>query len=330
MNFAEYQNELNFKWEQLDKKIQDDEEIKKSGEGQIQVSNEFWITLNVSNLPGLKIFCDKKLDIQKKNLPECKGWKLDIIDNQILMRLKNQKYSDFFKDTINLILARIYLQNINDKDSIIFFLERLDLAKNFFDSDDPPKPLTEFEQIGLFGEISLINDFFLKKMPYEECISIWTGPSKKHDFTTNKFLLEAKTTTQDKKIINVSSNQLSPIYDKNLYLSLICINKGINCENLNTLIESLSLKLNEIGENLLNEFLIKLRQSGYYDFHKEQYNQKYIIKNLIFYKIDDSFPHISSNIKIPEAISDVSVTYKIDLDKCEEFRINEDELLEKL
>ena len=50
---------------------------------------------------------------------------------------------------------------------------------------------------------------------------------------------------------------------------------------------------------------------------------------LIAYEIRENFPYIK-RVETPVEISELSITYKIDLDKCEEFRINEDNLLEKL
>ena len=83
MNFTEYQDVLDAKWAQLETKIKLDEDFKKSGEGKIQVTEEFYITLNTSNLPGLKIFCEKNFKINEKNLPICKGWKLNLFENTI-------------------------------------------------------------------------------------------------------------------------------------------------------------------------------------------------------------------------------------------------------
>ena len=330
MNFTEYQDALDAKWEQLETKIKFDEDFKKSGEGKIQVTEEFYITLNTSNLPGLKIFYDKNHTINEKNLPICKSWKLNLFENTITMLLSNEGYAEFFKDTINLILTKIHLNKLGKNESVNFFLERLNLAKNFYDSENPPKPMSSFSEIGLFGELSLIKEFFLKKFSYKECIVIWTGPNKKHDFTTSELLLEAKTSTLDgKKIINVSNDQLSPIYDKNLYLSFIELNKDSKGVTLNDLIETLSLKLNEVSDDLLNDFLIKLRQVGYFNFHRDEYKQKYSINNFNFYEVSNSFPHIKE-INKPDSIFNLGITYKIDLEKCEDFRINEEQLLEKI
>ena len=63
--------------------------------------------------------------------------------------------------------------------------------------------------------------------------------------------------------------------------------------------------------------------------HKDEYIQKYKVDKSNFYEVRENFPYIK-DIKTPEAISDLSITYKLDLEKCEDFRINEDQLLEKL
>ena len=80
---------------------------------------------------------------------------------------------------------------------------------------------------------------------------------------------------------------------------------------------------------MLNDFLIKLRQVGYFNFHRDEYNQKYSLKNFNFYEISNFFPHIKG-INKPESIFNLAITYKIDLEKCEDFRINEEQLLEKI
>ena len=63
--------------------------------------------------------------------------------------------------------------------------------------------------------------------------------------------------------------------------------------------------------------------------HKNEYNQKYKIDKFKFFNIDENFPYIKEYV-VPDGLSDLSITYKIDLEKCEEFRINEEEFLSKL
>mgnify|MGYP001303567867 CR=1 FL=1 len=331
MDFVEYQKELNFKWSQLEKKIEEDEDFKKAGKGKIRISEEFLFTLDTSNHSGLLIISNNIKKINKSIIPECKGWKIEIYDEQIIMSLKSKEYNDFFRDIINLILTKIYLNKLQKEESIKFFFNDLISAKNFFDSESLPKKLSPESETGLLGELYLLTEFINKKYTNEESLSYWTGPTKKHDFTTQNILLETKTSKSDgNKFINTSSNdQLSPIFEKDLYLSYVQIEKNLNGKNLSSLIEEYSKILKKESDILLNEFYIKLRQSGYYDIHKDYYKDMYILNKINFYYISKSFPYIKQ-IQVPEAISDLSITYKIDLDKCEEFRINEDKLLEKL
>lgn len=331
MDFIQYQKELNLKWEELRKKISEDEDFKLAGKGKIRVTEEFWFTLDTSNLPGLQIIANNTKRIIKNKIPECKGWKTEIFEKKIIMSLKNKEYKDFFRDIINLILTKIHLHKLKSEESINFFFKDLISAKNFFDSEGSPKKLSSESETGLFGELSLLNEFISKKYSNKDTLSFWTGPTKQHDFTTANLLLETKTSKlENKKIINTSSNnQLSPVFEKDLYLSFIQIEKNLNGKSLNILIEEYSTKLKAESDVLLNDFYIKLRQSGYYDIHKEYYKEKYNLSNINFYYISKSFPYIK-DVKAPEAISNLSITYKIDLEKCENFRINEEKILEKL
>jgi hypothetical protein len=75
--------------------------------------------------------------------------------------------------------------------------------------------------------------------------------------------------------------------------------------------------------------LLKLARARYFDIHRDHYHQKYSVDKLNYYEVRDDFPYIKK-VEIPDEISDLSMTYKIDLDKCEDFRIDEDQLLNKI
>ena len=50
---------------------------------------------------------------------------------------------------------------------------------------------------------------------------------------------------------------------------------------------------------------------------------------LTYFEVRDDFPYIKK-VEIPDELSDLIITYKIDLEKCENFRINEEQLLNKI
>ena len=331
MDFVQYQKFLDNQWRQLEQRIQDDEDFQKAGKAKIQISEEFFFTLDIKGLSGLLITINNMKKIDKDNIPTCKGWNIELLDKSILMSLKNNEYNDFFRDIVNLILTKINLKKINQEKSVDFFFKNLLSAKNFFDSDALPKHLSVEKETGLFGELIILSEYINRKYSDEETLNYWTGPSQKHDFTTENILLETKTTKNDgKKIIHTSSNdQISPIFEKPLYLSFVQIENDPSGKTLKTLIDEITKKFEKKSNVLINDFYIKLRHYGYYDSHKDFYNDKYVLKDCNFYFISNTFPHIK-DIKEPEPIFDLSLTYKINLEKCEDFRINEEELISNL
>ena len=87
------------------------------------------------------------------------------------------------------------MQNLTGKESTKCFLENLISAKDFFEDDNAPRKLTKESQIGLYGEVHVLSKILAKKLDNEGLINSWTGPSKKHDFTTEKILIEIKSTS---------------------------------------------------------------------------------------------------------------------------------------
>ena len=246
------------------------------------------------------------------------------------MSVNEDKYKDFFVKLINLILIKVYLEKLNGEKSINCFLKNLIFAKDFFEEENVPRKLTAEEQIGLFGEIQILKEILGKKFNLGTSLSSWTGPSKKHDFTLPNTLLEIKTTSTDTKKINTSStNQIAPVYDKKLKLIFVQIKKNINGLSLHEVIDNYSKILKEESELLFNDFILKLTQCRYLDIHKSEYKQKYKIDKLNFFNINENFPYIKEYV-VPDGLSDLSITYKIDLEKCEDFRINEEELINNL
>ena len=105
MNFLEYQSFLNDQWKKLDKRILEEEQEKKA-KVKIRISDEFLITLNTSGLPGLFIEVNNTKKVDRDNIPNCKGWNIEVIGSQIVMSLKKKEYNEFFRDITNLILTQ--------------------------------------------------------------------------------------------------------------------------------------------------------------------------------------------------------------------------------
>jgi len=327
MNSIEFQKKLDNAWIEILNKRKKDEKFLEGAA--VKAHDNYWFTLNKNYLPGIIINIEK-LNIKNNKFPKAKGWSFNFHNKKITMSVNEDKYKDFFVKLINLILIKVYLEKLNGEKSINCFLKNLIFAKDFFEEENVPRKLTAEEQIGLFGEIQILKEILGKKFNLGTSLSSWTGPSKKHDFTLPNTLLEIKTTSTDTKKINTSStNQIAPVYDKKLKLIFVQIKKNINGLSLHEVIDNYSKILKEESELLFNDFILKLTQCRYLDIHKSEYKQKYKIDKLNFFNINENFPYIKEYV-VPDGLSDLSITYKIDLEKCEDFRINEEQLLSKI
>ena len=327
MNSIEFQKKLDNAWIEILNKRKKDEKFLEGAA--VKAHDNYWFTLNKNYLPGIIINIEK-LNIKNNKFPKAKGWSFNFHNKKITMSVNEDKYKDFFVKLINLILIKVYLEKLNGEKSINCFLKNLIFAKDFFEEENVPRKLTAEEQIGLFGEIQILKEILGKKFNLGTSLSSWTGPSKKHDFTLPNTLLEIKTTSTDTKKINTSStNQIAPVYDKKLKLIFVQIKKNINGLSLHEVIDNYSKILKEESELLFNYFILKLTQCRYLDIHKSEYKQKYKIDKLNFFNINENFPYIKEYV-VPDGLSDLSITYKIDLEKCEDFRINEEELINNL
>ena len=119
------------------------------------------------------------------------------------------------------------------------------------------------------------------------------------------------------------------MHDKKLDIIFLQIKENTKGLSLVGVIDDYLTILKAESEILHNDFLLKLAQCNYLDIHKDEYSQKYKIDNTNFFEVRDDFPYIKK-VETPDELSDLSITYKIDLEKCEDFRINEKQLLEKI
>ncbi len=326
MNIDDYYTKLGKLWKKLNLLRKED----KNKSVEILAFDNFWYTINKKDLPGIRIKLKNTQKVSENIFPKAKGWEIVFGSNVIEMYLNNKNHEDFFIKIVNLIIAKIYLNKLSGLKSIQLFFEELNSGKNFFEDEDLPRKLTKESEIGLYGEVYVLSKILTKKLTNENAISSWTGPSKKHDFTTENKLIEVKTTVTNTKKINTSStNQIAPVFDKRLDLVFLQMKKSSSGISLNGIIDEYINKLKIESANLHNDFLLKLTQCRYLDMHKDEYMEKYSVDKTNYYKISDDFPYIKK-VEVPLEISDLSITYKIDLEKCESFRIMEDEFLKNI
>ena len=329
MNIESFQNHLSQQWQKLISQTAFDKDYDKSG-GITHAHDIFSFITNSKKHLGLEINISDNQEVSKDLIPKAKNWKINILHKKIVMELYNEDYKEIFISTINKIICKIFLENKTGNDAIKSFLEHLHNHKDFFESEGGPKILSIEAQIGLFGEVFFLNNILSNKINIIEANNYWTGPYKKYDFTTLKIFLETKTSTsKSNKIINTSMNQINPNQERPLFLVFLNLNESNNGINLNDLINDFRNKLDKSSLESLNDFNLKLLKVGYHESHSENYTKNYEVKLIKYFFISKDFPHVK-DISKPDAIEDLKVNYKINLDKCNNFLINENDFLNKI
>ena len=154
--------------------------------------------------------------------------------------------------------------------------------------------------------------------------------SKSLDFSTVNSFIEVKTSAGE-NLINTTDTQINPNHDKQLFLSFLKIKKDEGGSDLNELIDEFSKNLKKSSEEDYNNFLLKLMKVGYFEIHRDFYLQKFNIDKTLYYSIGKNFPFIDkTKINLPDGIEKVKLEYKINLDKCSNFLINENDFLSKI
>jgi hypothetical protein len=192
--------------------------------------------------------------------------------------------------------------------------------------------LTLEKQIGLFGELYLLQKLLLQTELLAETLSIWTGSETGiRDFEKNNCAIEVKTThTHNHQKIRISSErQLDTELLQYLFLFHLSIEKRNSDENtLNTIVDDI---YSIIGHNKLlgNILKRKLISAGYFDHHQPIYqNTSFLIREEGFYKIEKSFPRIEEK-DLMKGVGDVK--YSIILtSETEQYRTTFNDILQNL
>lgn len=321
---------LNSKWDEL--KSRGIKEFKQNNIVTIAANDIFWLTYDSKKTYGIRIVTNEKINTQELISKEFKRLKIVSSNTEIRVSLENNIFNEHFRNLINFILNKIDLAGEKDKKSIKTFFNELDNAKDLLSGENLPSKLTPEKEIGLYGELYFLVKILNKKINIKNCILSWTGPNKKHDFTFLNLLVEIKTTISkdNYKVKTSSSDQLSPVFEKQLYLTFLKFKKNTTGESLIDLIENIQKEIKN-NEHIANEFYLKLLKIGYFNEHSDYYLQKYSLLEEKFYLIDEKFPFINrALIKVPESIEKLEFTYEIDLKKCSQSEKQKTDLIIKL
>ncbi|MGL5982362.1 MAG: PD-(D/E)XK motif protein [Cetobacterium sp.] len=184
------------------------------------------------------------------------------------------------------------------------------------------KKLSTEEQIGLFGEILTLKDIILEN---QDSIDSWRGPEKDaQDFLCNNCAIEVKSCLSSKnKVITISSKNQLETDKQYLFIILYCLTiqkEGINLSEL--VLSTLNLLTSDTDKT---NFCRKLLELGY-SFDEESYHS-FILDSESYFEVTEDFPKLNSK-DLDQRI--IEAKYKIDLNRCDEFEITKNIILEEL
>lgn len=172
------------------------------------------------------------------------------------------------------------------------------------------------KQMGLFGELSFLNDIASNQVGFEQALDSWVGASfDKQDFIFNDCAVEIKTykTSRPQNITISSAYQLYTNKEK-LYLVAYALSTSNQGFSVKDIIESVEAKITDI-----EAFYKKLFLYGY-KVNDQSNLQKFKIDKILFFNVNDKFPKITTT-DIDHRICDVK--YTINLLKCNEFLLDQ-------
>ncbi|MDC1020788.1 PD-(D/E)XK motif protein, partial [bacterium] len=192
-----------------------------------------------------------------------------------------------------------FKRNIED-DAIATIASVLSEWRAFFEGRHGDKRLTQEQQIGLWGELYILNTMLVANANEgDKILEFWTGPSgAAQDFQCNNNAVEVKAMLSRKKNVKISSlEQLNHTGMGKLFLTVVSLSadKEGSSESL-TLANMVALLRETLKDALLalSGFERRLGTAGYYDKHEDYYNRaEYSVDSIANIVIDENTPVIS-------------------------------------
>ena len=183
------------------------------------------------------------------------------------------------------------------------------------------KPLGEQAQLGLMGELTVLQDCVLNQLNPKNALKAWAGPLRGlHDFVFKSCNIEVKSSIgiNNRRFIINGENQLKIPLEKQLYVMNPVFDISDNGQSLSEMVASIKafVSSDQVTSDIMEALLAK---AGYHAIHSEYYlneGLKLFPSGIITYRVGDGFPRL-----LPGSSGNfISVNdYAIDTKGCENF-----------
>lgn len=271
---------------------------------------------------------------------DCRPWKpaslptfknILVTDHQdessIVIELLDQEMRDvFLKVCIDIIAA---LQDVNPKAIRKACIFRLEKWCSFL---KPSRSRLSAEaQKGLIAELQFLRRDALAVHGEGDAIQGWRGPEAgQRDFEFGQVFIEVKSkrSSANPSIVISSEDQLSVNATERLFLYVLELNSTSVDDVRGFTVADAANEVKEIIESPLQRAALdsKLAEVGFFD--EDDYSDiRWTEGSSYYYEVVDGFPKIDSQSCKPGVSR---VTYQVDLDYCEDFRVDRQKLIEAM
>lgn len=206
-------------------------------------------------------------------------------------------------------------------------IERVVAWKQFMSRGANPLGLEA--ELGLAGELAIMNVLLESGIPTVEVLQGWVGPDDApQDFLLGGGAIEVKATMSSSGFpVKISSlEQLDDSVASPLFLAGARFSREEGGHTLPELVWETELRLGrEPGVTSL--FREKLMVAGYFEGHSSHYTRKFKLKEIQVFSVFEGFPRLTSGT-VPAGIT--RTLYEINLDHAKDFLLDLNAALKKL
>lgn len=266
----------------------------------------------------------------RQPLPAGRGFQVQFVVNgtdpdgasSLRFELIDPAYADVFDVIGNDVLAHV-LASADDRDAFRAFVAQIGEWQRFLDALPGPGLSLHIRQ-GLLAELLFLRDFLLRERTAEHAVASWAGPrAQAKDFQFDGLAIEVKSSAAKEHSRFGISNELQ-LDRQSVGQLLLC---GVLLEPLIaggvSLPEIVAAVRTSIADDrvVFREFSDKLLQTGYRDIDAQHYVERYAIRSVRFFDVQDGFPRIVAS-DLRQGVGDVR--YSILLSECDRFLVSDE------
>lgn len=257
----------------------------------------------------------------QENLPAGNGFSVYVVTEQLLPNYKfwvcicrqpGASLDLFARMAVDIVDA-VYLSTYRSESWLLSLMLSRIRAWQEFMRRPIVKSLSEEEELGLFGELAVLEAALCEVALAADVVPAWVGPSGGlQDFQTERVSLEVKSTKSRNGFpVHVGSlNQLSVSPDRIALLAALRFGEQPSGRTLPDIVNAIRSLLGNFPKSR-DHFEQTLLFSGYADSQQDQYLRRLEMLETRVFEINAEFPHLSQNNTRQEIRS---ASYVIDVD----------------